>query len=305
MATSPTDAAVDFCRAREEYLRARRSTSDERSETADAIRTVGGLLTESMLRHGVSCVRVERPGDGARYVRVTPERRRATALRSTEDVLELLQGISREVRDVPAEELPRALARIVQVRARARGTVVPPRVQVTTRAAAREPVLEMTQVAREVETLARQMNDSHSERRQMRERMQPLREALRERERALTTALPAMATTDSAPAAPSSVTPSTGAPNAPLLVQMQQGEQGRRTVLQVCRQSVPRKCNVFGIRRVCGYVQTAVEAMPVTSDRGPAFESALACAVRAILDREQERTPSPRTKIVVRRQRVA
>ena len=108
-----SEDVVDYCRQRERLLAARRETAEARAETADAMRTLGGLLTETMVRNDVRCVRVADNDAGVRYIRVTPARRRAVALKNADDVVALLDGVASDVVDVPMEQVPGALARAV------------------------------------------------------------------------------------------------------------------------------------------------------------------------------------------------
>ena len=112
------EAIVEFCSARERYLSAQRSTKEERAEQADAHRTIGGLLKESMTRHEVPCVAVPGANGTVSYVRASLCAGRSKRLRCDEDVLALLSDVASHVTDVSAEDLPEAIVRLVRMRAR-------------------------------------------------------------------------------------------------------------------------------------------------------------------------------------------
>lgn len=293
---------VAYCQQRERFLALQRATADERSENADAIRTIGGLLTESMLRNGIRCLRVMQNNDTPNYIRLVPEQRRAKRIRNIDDVMELLENISADVTDVPFEQLPDALARVITERARQRGDTIPPRVQVTKRVGIREDVTEVGNVSKEVETLSTQMQTSVTERKELRERIQPVRAEMIKCERKITET-----TTPPPPSsAPSSSTtphprPSTSPPSPPppVLVQMRMRDSTEPAkVLQVSRQNYVKKRNLFGLRQVCNYVRHAMEHISTRDER---FDERLRDQVRQIITEEQNRPPEHGQKLAVRR----
>lgn len=290
-----------FCQQRERFLALQRATADERSENADAIRTIGGLLTESMVRSGIRCIRVMQTNDTPNYIRVIPEQRRAKRIRNIDDVMELLDNISADVTDVPFEQLPDALARVITERARQRGDTVPPRVQVTKRVGIREEVTELGNANKEVETLSKQMQTSVSERNELRERIKPVRAEMIKCEKKIT---------DKAGVVNPPTTPSAneeGAPHPtpaadpppPVLVQMRMRDAaGPAKVLQVSRQTYVKKRNLFGLRQVCNYVRHAMEHISTRDER---FDERLRDQVRQIITEEQSKPPEHGQKISVRR----
>ena len=155
MVKMTSEEVIEYCMRRERYLSLQRASAEERAETADAMRTIGGLLTDTMVRNDVRCVRVANNDSGVHYIRVVPQRRRAKQLKNIDDVMTLLDGIGAEVVDVPFEQLPKALTRVVQERARQQGGTVPPRVQITQRVGIREQITEMGNAPREVEELSK------------------------------------------------------------------------------------------------------------------------------------------------------
>jgi len=179
------DAVVHYCRSRERYLDSQRETKDERQELADAYRTLGGLLSDSMARNGVRCVRVPTAGGDPHYMKLTPPGRRARKIQNVDDVVSLIDGIAACVRDVPAEALPAAVAKAVERRAREQGTAVPPKVQVLSRVGVRETISELDKVGNEVSHLCTQLGETCRDRKQMRERMKPLRDDMKRCEKAL------------------------------------------------------------------------------------------------------------------------
>ena len=273
---------IEYCRNRERYLSLQRSSAEERAETADAMRTIGGLLTDTMVRNDVRCVRVANNESGVQYIRVVPQRRRAKQLKNIDDVMALLEGIGAEVVDVPFEQLPKALTRVVKERARQQGGTVPPRVQITQRVGIREQITEIDNAPREVEELSKQMNTTYTERKQLRERIQPVRAEMVRCERKLVE--------------------SGGAGDDPVLVQMRatDNESAPPRVLSVCKQEYVKKRNIYGLRQVCSYVCDAVNCI---GSRDEEFETRLTGEVRRVIQ-DIERRPEERgTKVRVRRGR--
>ena len=274
-----SDEVIEYCRQRERYLSMQRATAEERAETADAMRTIGGLLTESMVRNDVRCVRIASNESGVQYIRVVPQRRRAKQLKNIDDVLTLLDGIGSEVVDVPFEQLPKALTQVVQERARQQGGTVPPRVQVTQRVGVREQVTEVDQAPREVEQLSKQMKTTHTERKQLREKMQPVRKEMARCERTIA---------------------ESGRVDDPVLVQMRTADNAivPPRVLSVCTQEYVKKKNIYGLRHVCGYVRDAVSGLGARDDD---FESKLKEEVQRVIEDVQRRPEERGTKVRVRR----
>lgn len=262
-----------------------RATVEERAETADALRTINGLLTETMVRNDVRCVRIANNESGVQYVRVVPTRRRAKQLKNVDDVLSLLDGISPEVSDVPMEQLPTALSRIVQERARQQGNEVAPRVQITQRVGIRERIAEADQVPREVAQLSKQMSTTHAERRQLRERIQPMRAEMARCERKV---------------AAETTTQTSSSSSEPVLVQMKNAdnENAPARVLRVSRQEYVKKRNIYGLRQVCSYVRDAAGALEA---RGDDFETRLKGEVRRVIEDVEKRPAERGTKVLVRR----
>lgn len=314
---------IAYCQQRERYLALHRATVDERAENTDAIRTLGGLLTESMQRNDVRCVRVA-TGGTVNYLRIVPARRRAKKLNTTEDVLALLSGVGAEVTDVSFEELPNALARVIQERARQQGGTVPPRVQVTSRVGIRERITEVDQASREVEQLSRQMQSSHVERDQLRKRINPVRAEMKRYERMLvggddskmpppaaTTTAVALATTPSQ-SSQSSLPPPPPPPSILVRVQQHPPSEGtpdgtpggsraltpQARLLRVRQQTYVKRRNIFGLRQVCGYVREAAERLPARDDT---LEATLKTEVRRIIEAAQAQPTEYATKITVRR----
>lgn len=267
---------IDYCRHRERYMEMHKATADERTETADAIRTVGGLLTETMLRNNVRCVRVVGNDTGVNYIRVVPERRRAKTLKNVTDVMTLLNGIEADVTDVPLEQLANAVSHAVQQRAREQGGTVPPRVQVTDRVGIRERVTEVDHLPRDVGELSKQMNTTHAERKELRKRLNPVKaEMVRSEQRVTQSAI-----------------------QDPVVVQMRSvDERAPARVVRVCTQQYVKKRNIFGLRSVCGYVRDALARVKTREH----LEDNLKREVRRIIEELERRPPEHGTKVTVRR----
>ena len=271
--------AVEYCRHRERYLAMQRATANERTETADALRTVGGLLTDSMQRNGVTCLRVMQQNDTPNYIRLVPPRRRAKTLKTMDDVVAVLDKISADVADVPFEELPRALTRAVEERVRNQGAVVPAKVSLCKRVGIRQQVTELDQTVREIETLSTQLQDTYTERKLLRERIQPLRAEMKSHEETLLRT--DMGTSDS-------------------LVQMRRADNPTAppTTLRVYRTETVKRRNVFGLRNVCRCVREALETIPRRDEH---FDATLTREVRRRLSEDLQVPDEPVVKIAVRR----
>ena len=177
---------VEFRRARERLRAAERATRDERAEQNDAQRTLGSLLSDSMARHRVTCVAIAPPGsDGPlQYARILEGGRRAVTLRTREDVLALLDdGVTRALAEVPLEEMPLAVPRLLRERARARGTPTPARVRLVARPP-RGGAIEAAHTSTETRQLSEQYSVAVNECRATRAALKPLRAEMRRREMA-------------------------------------------------------------------------------------------------------------------------
>lgn len=267
---------IEYCRNREAYLKMQRDTVNERTENADAYRTIGGLLTRSMQSQGLNCIRIVRSGQPPEYVRLTPERRRSKQIKCVDDILALMANVSREVTDVTHEDLPVAVSRLFSERARQAGTVTPRRIQITGRVGIREQITEHTDVRREVEDLTRQIQDVHTDRKAIRDRMKPIREQMKKSEEAIAQAQP----------------------TEEMVVRMQSPSTAPK-VLRICHQEYVKRHNIFGIKNVCKLIREAVSNVP----RDEHFDTGLSAQIRAIFEREQQRPPETAVKVVVRRGR--
>ena len=283
---------VNFCRARERYQEKQRRTAEERSETHDTYKSVLALLTESMRRNGQRCIRCPHADGTTSYIRLVDGRRRAMVLRSDEDVMGLLQEVSPSVSHVSHEELPDAIARLVESRAKTRGTDVAPRIAVVPRVGLRETIVEQGSTCRELQTLTSQLTQTHSERKRLREDMVPVRRALHEAERKLC----------------ETVT-STSAANGTVeeldeVVQMHaprtDGNVKTKTV-SVSTVMRPKTRNVLGLRNVCRLVREAVQNVP---DRDEQFDERLREQMLRILKRERDETSQEWSRrVIVKRKR--
>lgn len=178
-------ALLNYCRSREILKRRERETKESRAEQADAERTLGGLLAESMQRNALECMPA--PG-GEGFVRLSAPSTRPCKLSTEEDVLSLLDGIDRALTDVPAEKLPTVIVRVVQERARDRARnqrpqqALPLRVKMVK--APTGPV-HHGPLPPETRTLATQYTTAVQERRGALATMKPLRTAYRAAEAVL------------------------------------------------------------------------------------------------------------------------
>lgn len=286
------DSLVNFCRARERYQEIQRHTAEERSETHDTYRSLLSLLTDSMRRNGQHCIRCVHTDGTTSYIRLIDGRRRAMVLRNEDDVMGLLQDVSPSVSHVSREELPDAIARLVESRAKARGTDVIPRITVVPRVSIRETIVEQGNACRELQTLTSQMTQTCSERKRLREDMGLVRRELQDAERRL------CETVSTKNAGGGSVD------ELNEVVQMhaphRDGNVKTKTVA-VSTVMRPKKRNVFGLRNICKLVREAVENVP---ERNEQFDERLREHVTRILERERDDSSQEWTrKVVVKRQR--
>lgn len=278
---------VTFCRARQRYQERQRQTSEERSEVRDTFRSVSALLTESMQRQGQGCIRCVHDDGKTFYIRLVQGRRRALTLRNTDDVIRLLDNVATSVTHVSREDLPDAVARLVESRARAFGTDVPSRIAIVPKVGMRETIVEQGNTTRELQTLTSQMTRNHVERKRIREEMVPVRRELKTAEQRL------CATANDAH-------------EVDEMVQMhtpkRDGSHMTKTV-SVKTEVQPKKRNIFGLRNVCKCVREAVQRVP---ERDETFDERLRSEVLRIIEREQTTSAQEWSRrVVVKRQRLA
>lgn len=326
---------IEFCKCREHLNRVQRETQDVRVETADAIRTLSGLLVDTMERTNTSCIRVPRTQASALYVRRIPPQMRAKQLRTMDDVVAILADISRDVVEVPWEDVPDAIVKIVRQRVREQGTQKQATIRVVERVGPRENITEMDHAGREAQTLTRQFVESYVERQTVRAQIKPLKDAFRRAEKTLKECTSSFeqqsdestaprATTDArlgdtpreneqrsvgmeADVSPSPVkcddtmdtraNPTPG--NEVALVSMKR-QDNRTSYLQIHRhRTAARRRHAFGLMRVCASVRKVVSEI---TERGPDFEKQLCEGVREdLLGMETTERDEMETRIVVRR----
>lgn len=277
---------VTFCRARQRYQERQRQTSEERSEARETFRSVSSLLTESMQRQGQACIRCVHDDGKTFYIRLVQGRRRALALRNTDDVVRLLDNVATSVTHVSREDLPDAVARLVESRARAFGTDVPTRIAIVPKVGTRETIVEQGNTTRELQTLTSQMTRNHVERKRIREEMVPIRRELKTAEEKLCET-------------------ANDAREIDEMVQMhtpkRDGSHMTKTV-SVKTEVQPKKRNIFGLRNVCKCVREAVQNVP---ERDETFDERLRSEVLRIIEREQTSSTQEWTRrVVVKRQRI-
>lgn len=282
---------VTFCRARQRYQERQRQTSEERSEARETFRSVSSLLTESMQRQGQGCIRCVHDDGKTFYIRLVQGRRRALTLRNTDDVVRLLDNVAASVTHVSREDLPDAVARLVESRARALGSDVPSHIAIVPRVGTRETIVEQGNTIRELQTLTSQMTRNHVERKRIREEMVPVRREMKTAERSL---CETVSTRD------------TDAHEVDEVVQMhtpkRDGSLMTKTVT-VKTEVQPKKRNIFGLRNVCKCVREAVERV---QERDETFDDHLRSELLRIIEREQTTsTQEWSRRVVVKRQRIA
>jgi hypothetical protein len=282
-------AVLEFCKTREAVLEMTRNTSTERAELREAHKTLTEHLRTSMQANEVDCVRVASSNAPPVYLKLTKETRRAAPMRTVEEALELVHDVACHVTHVATEDLPDAIARLVEARARERGTVVPPRLQIVPRVGVRQKIVEHTYAGDKIATLAAQMEESHVARHAMQERVRPLRKTMKRMEQSL------VAQTDAPVPVDGIVVAMTHAP-----VKDVDAPPKQRTV-RVFAETVRKRARTsLGIRHVCECVRSATAKVV---GRGDSFDAQLQTHVKEALsppsDDAQEETV---TRIKVRRQ---
>lgn len=278
---------VNFCRARQRYQERQKQTAEERSEAMETYRSVLSLLTESMHRTDQRCIRCS-DNNGTFYIRLVEGRRRAMKLRNSDDVMSLIENIATSVTHVTREDLPDAISRLVESRAREKGNDVPPRISVVPRVGLRETIVEQADTSRELQTLTSQMTQSHVDRKRMREEMVPVNRDLRTAELKLCQTVPKGETKE-----------------LDEVVQMhtpkKDGTLATRTV-SVSTVMQQKQKNIFGLRNVCKCVR---EAVVNVRERDESFDIRLRAEVLKIIERETESSQEWKRKVVVKRKRVS
>lgn len=248
------------------------------------------LLTASMERNDQRCIRCVHEGTTV-YIRLVTGGRRAITLRNVDDVLRLVENVSESVSHVTKEDLPDAIARLVESRARTQGTDAPPRIAIVPRVGMRENIIEQTNATRELQTLTTQMAQTHCERKRIREQMTPVRKNLRDSERKLCDAVR------------TAVDSSVGS-ELDEVVQMhtskKDGSVTTRTV-SISTTLRPQKRNIFGIRNVCRCVREAVTNI---QERDETFDARLRTELMTLIeDQEHTRSQTWTRAVVVKRKR--
>jgi hypothetical protein len=209
------------------------------------------------------------------------------ALRNTDDVVRLLDNVATSVTHVSREDLPDAVARLVESRARAFGTDVPTRIAIVPKVGVRQTTfVEQSNTTRELQTLTSQMTRNHVERKRIREEMVPTRRELKTAEQSLCET-------------------ATEAREVDGVVQMhtpkRDGSQMTKTV-SVTTEVQPKKRNIFGLRNVCKCVREAVQNV---QERDEAFDERLRSEVLRIFESEHTTSTQEWTRrVVVKRQRI-
>ena len=274
---------LTLCRARQKYNDMKRQTSSERTEIQETHRSISALLLETMQRNEHDCIRCVQDDGSAIYIQVKKPSRRTKTLKNVEDVMSLLQNVSENVTHVPSEDLPDAIARLVESRAKMQGTEIPPKLSIVPRVGIRKSIVEHVNAPRELQTLTSQVASNHSEKKRLRELVAP---AYNEFKAAQTKVCHQM---------------ETAATELDEVVQMKtlDGAASKTMNMKVSTIQCPKRRNLYGIRTVCGFIKEAVSSVP---GRGDDFDDKLRTQVRHVIEREQETTVTER-KVVIRQER--
>jgi hypothetical protein len=282
-----SELLVHFCRARQRYQERQRQTTEERSELRETYNSVTSLLTDSMRVNDQQCIRCVADDGKTLFIRLRKGQRRAVVMRRIEDVLHLVGNVALSVTHVKGEDLPEAISRLVESRARAQGTDVTPRVSVVPRVGIRATIVEQTNTCRELQALTSQMTQSHVERRRLRDDMQPIRRELQTAERNLCDTVHQGSSTELDEVVQMHTSTKTGVVST-------------KTV-SVSTVVKPKKRNIFGLRNVCNCVREAVQCI---QERDEMFDEKLRVELTRILERQMVSSQEFTRKVLVKRKRV-
>lgn len=237
------EAVKKFLLTRNALKDMERDTKEQRTSQRQAERTLGGMLSESMQRNNVDCLSLPPADDGKlRYVRLVRPARRVCVMRTEEDVLALVNDVSRHVTDVAAEDLPKAVVALVVSRARERGaSPPPPRIRVCDRPARQST--ESAHAPTETRRLSTEFTMAHRERHTSQAPLKRLRSEHRSAEKIL---MPILEKAD----------------NTTLQIEMRRSPDATPRTLKIARResaptSDPEKKPPLGIRHVTRVVRLA------------------------------------------------
>ena len=257
---------VQYCVARERYQTRQSQLKEQRAEQADAQRTLGGLLLDSMTRNDIPVVCVPSQHGPTRYIRILRGTNRSQPLKNIDDVLELVKDVSRYVTDVSTEKLPGAISKLVEGRARAKGTPGPARIQVSPKMNANENIVNMSITPTETQQLSTQFEHAYSERSNTRADMRPLRAELKRTE---TTLL------------------STTIPDGNIGTVEMRRVNGQPKLMDINQVKTTVTHSTFGIRAVMRLVK---EAVGNVTARNESFDDNLRYELKRLLELETQRT---------------
>lgn len=177
------ESVIDFCRARETFRQANRSIHEERVESTEATRALMGMLKDSMVRHNVECIEI--PGTGKQYVKMTVPTPKKKSLKTEDDIIDLIHGIGSVVVETSIDEIPTKVTEFIASQLKQMTDVsTPPEPKITI---VSKPVktntVQIVSIPSEVRNLTEQFVQSFSTKKNLTERIRPLKVAQKQNEK--------------------------------------------------------------------------------------------------------------------------
>lgn len=272
---SPPDSVVQYCMAREALRSVQAQVHNERTENADARRTLAGMLRDSMVRHNVECVGLA----GDVFVRMTNPQPRSNPVRSEDDVRSVIHGVGEGMRGIHGAERPRMVMRYVAERIKARARDVAPRAEprvCITKRPVQGNTVPAGATSNDVRQLSEQFAHACQQTRAIRDTVKPLRDAQRETEKVLIESL-----------------------HEPVGVRMQRN--GTAVDMRVVRcERKPRTARSIGIRALLAMCRDAAEDGVASDDSAfeQDFETRLLERVRAYHQTQAQSAKGSYVKVV-------
>lgn len=284
MADSFDEAVQEYCRAKQELSTLQRKCKDEHLERVDAEKTLSNLLLESMTKNGVSCICMGDEVGEKKYIKVVPPVRKSMKIKTEDDLLSLVEGMSKSLDPVSKSDIPAAVVFLFKKRALERGESGKPRLVLTHKPVRRMRIDERDMLATETKNLSTQYVEAKHDLLDERDQMRPLKEKQKETERTLLPLLPSEGT----------------------LVKVSGGEGKKEKTIRLQRfvkepNAAPAGKSAsksIGIRSaICIVREAAEEASEVRDTVSLDFDEALKACILKRIRSFREQVPVPRPKI--------
>ena len=177
------ESVIDFCRARETFRQANRSIHEERVESTEATRALMGMLKDSMVRHNVECIEIPSTGKQS-YVRMTVPTPKKKPLKTEDDIIALTNGIGIVLLETPMNEIPTKVTEFIasQLKQRTENSTPPePKISIVSKPVTSNTV-RIASTPPEVRNLTEQFVQSCCTKKNLTERMLPLKNAQKQNE---------------------------------------------------------------------------------------------------------------------------